>query len=263
MTALTAARMLTARMGDEVLPDILSLPVADNVKIYKGSLVGLDSAGRAIPASSSALKIVGRAEAEADNTIAGHTAGGINATVRQGVFKFANSAAAEALAAADVGAPCYAADDQTVQKTSSAGTLPLAGTVIKVETDGVWVDCFLATRAPELGYIAAVAGAKAGNDREVACTLRDAAGAVIADQRPVFISSLAVTDNKGDLAAAGTPVGAIVVTKNPAAGANMQVMTPTTGGLFSFKVTNDVAEAVAVVITAEGCRPKVLNLSFA
>lgn len=113
------------------------------------------------------------------------------------------------------------------------------------------------------GVIVATAGAKAGNDREVACALKDANGAAITDQRPVYISTLAVTDNKGDLAAAGTPVGAVIVTKNPATGQNLQAMTPTAAGLFSFKVTNDVAEAVACVITAEGCRPKVLNLSFA
>ena len=58
--------------------------------------------------------------------------------VRQGTFKVANGAAADALAIGDVGNLCYAADDQTVAKTAGAN-LPVAGTVIEVDPDGVWV----------------------------------------------------------------------------------------------------------------------------
>jgi hypothetical protein len=66
--------------------------------------------------------------------------------VRQGTFKVGNGAAADALAIADVGSLCYAADDQTVAKTAGAN-LPVAGTVIQVDADGVWVQMYLEGRS--------------------------------------------------------------------------------------------------------------------
>jgi hypothetical protein len=136
MTALTKYRD-TKRMGDDVHPTILEIQVADNVHIFKGAIVGL-AGGYAAPAGAACTKVVGIAESEVDNTQLGHIAGAKTVRVRQGTFKVANSAAADALAIADVGGLCYAADDQTVAKTAGA-SLPVAGTVIGVEPDGVWV----------------------------------------------------------------------------------------------------------------------------
>jgi hypothetical protein len=138
MTALTRYRD-TRRMGDDVIPDILQFAVADNVHIFKGAIVGL-TAGLAAPASATCTRVTGIAESEADNTQLGHVAGGVQVRVRQGTFKVANSAGADALTIADVGGLCYAADDQTVAKTNgSTHNLPVAGTVVRVDADGVWV----------------------------------------------------------------------------------------------------------------------------
>jgi hypothetical protein len=138
MVALTKYRD-TRRMGDGVIPDLLDFAVADNVRIFKGAIVGLVG-GFASPAGPTCTRVAGVAESEADNTQQGHAAGAMRIRVRQGVFKVANSAAAEALASADVGGLCYAADDQTVAKTNGAThNLPVAGTVIRVDADGVWV----------------------------------------------------------------------------------------------------------------------------
>jgi hypothetical protein len=140
--ALTAGRT-TKRMGDSAHPDILSFPIADNVHIFNGSLVGLNSAGYVIPASASCIKIVGCAERDYDNTVLGHAAGALDVRIRQGTFQWANGSGVQALTVADEGKLCYAADDQTVQKGDAAGTLPVAGTVVLVETTGVWVTSML------------------------------------------------------------------------------------------------------------------------
>ena len=144
MTALTKYRD-TKRMGDDVHPSILEIQVADNVHIFKGAIVGL-AGGYAAPAGGGCTKVVGVAESEADNAQTGHAIGAKRVRVRQGTFKVGNSAGADALAIADVGSVCYAADDQTVAKTAGAN-LPVAGTVIQVDPDGVWVQMNLDGRS--------------------------------------------------------------------------------------------------------------------
>jgi hypothetical protein len=144
MTALTTYRD-TKRMGDDVHPDILEIKAADNVHIFKGAIVGL-AGGYAAPAGAACSKVVGIAESEVDNTQPGHAVGAKSVRVRQGTFKVGNGAAADALAIADVGSLCYAADDQTVAKTAGAN-LPVAGTVIQVDADGVWVQMYLEGRS--------------------------------------------------------------------------------------------------------------------
>lgn len=142
MTALTAGRY-TQRMGDSAHPDLLAIPIADNVHVYANSLVGLNAAGYCIPAGSGCTKIVGLAEKDYDNTVAGHALGALTVRVRQGVFGWANDAGGAALTVADVGSVCYALDDQTVTRASAGGTLPVAGTVLGVETGKVFVDTML------------------------------------------------------------------------------------------------------------------------
>ena len=144
MTALSSYRD-TRRMGDDVYPVILDLLVADNVHIFKGAIVGL-AGGYASPAGAACTKVAGIAESEADNTQPGHAVGAKRVCVRQGTFKVANGTAADALAIADVGNLCYAADDQTVAKTAGQN-LPVAGTVIGIEPDGVWVQMNLDGRS--------------------------------------------------------------------------------------------------------------------
>ena len=115
----------------------------------------------------------------------------------------------------------------------------------------------------DLFKIVSTVGAEATNAIEVACTVKNFLDVAVATQPKVLIKSIAATADKGDLAAAGTPVGTAGVTINPATGANYFQMTPTTSGTFSFKVTDDQAENVVVEITGEGIRPSVLVLTFA
>ena len=55
------------------------------------------------------------------------------------MFHFANSAAADAIAIGDIGAVCFAVDDQTVAKTNGSSTRSPAGIVEDVDATGVWV----------------------------------------------------------------------------------------------------------------------------
>lgn len=137
MSALAAERN-TPSLGKSGLPD-LSWPIADNVKVYKGSLV-MESAGYATPGATATGKLaLGRAAATVDNTVSGHTAGALNVPIERGIFRWGNSAAGDAIAQADCGATCYMVDDQTVAKTDGTGTRSAAGTVVAVDSSGVWV----------------------------------------------------------------------------------------------------------------------------
>lgn len=140
MTALAIDRN-TPQMGVHSAIDAIYCPLAV-VKAFKGSLVGINSAGYLEPAaagSNKQLKIIGCFDSDTtDNT--GGNAGDKSGNVKRGVFKFANSATTDALTVADLGRICYAADDQTVARTPALGARPAAGRVRQVDSDGVWVD---------------------------------------------------------------------------------------------------------------------------
>ena len=133
MTALSADRNTPERDGKFV-----ALGVAASEKIWAGALVGRNASGLAVEATASAaLAILGRAEARADNT--GGLDSAITVTARRGVFRFVNSASTDEIVAADIGKRCWLVDDQTVAKTPGVGVRPVAGTVLDVDSLGVWV----------------------------------------------------------------------------------------------------------------------------
>jgi CCR4-NOT transcriptional regulation complex NOT5 subunit len=115
------------------------LPVAAGVKIWAGSLVASNAAGYAVPASAdNTLTCAGRAEHSVDNSAG--ASGDKKLTVRRGIFRYANSAAGDAITVADRYKQVYAQDDQTVAKTNNSGARPRAGMVVNVEPAGVWVN---------------------------------------------------------------------------------------------------------------------------
>lgn len=134
MAALTQDRNTLRRDAE-----LFEFPVAANTVLYAGSIGCINPAGQAVPGAATAtLKTMGRIEERADNT--GGLAGAIRAKFRRGCFCFANSAAADLITVADIGATCYVADDQTVAKTNGGSTRPVAGVIRDVETKGVWVE---------------------------------------------------------------------------------------------------------------------------
>lgn len=88
-------------------------------------------------AAAAGLVGAGVAEAEADNS--GGSAGDVSVRLRSGVFRMANSAAADEITFAEIGDVCVAVDDQTVAKTDGGSSLSPAGIVADVDAQGVWV----------------------------------------------------------------------------------------------------------------------------
>ncbi len=126
MTALTKDRLTSEREGR-----LVSDPLATGATIYAGSMYVLDAAGDATPATAAATTPV-RAVARKR---AAHADGDTAAVGSLGCFCFDNSAGAAEIKRTDIGAACYAADDQTVKKTGTCR----AGTVVDIDTRGVWV----------------------------------------------------------------------------------------------------------------------------
>lgn len=133
MTALAADRPTPNRTGE-----LLELPAAAAKKFFAGALACLDAAGRATPgATATTLKGLGRVEAYADNSAG--AAGALTVKIRMGCFRWANSASTDAITTAEIGTDCYVVDDQTVAKTSGTDTRSIAGKVVDVDAQGVWV----------------------------------------------------------------------------------------------------------------------------
>ncbi len=130
--ALAADRNTPRRTGER-----FDYPVKANVHIYAGALVCLDANGLAVPgAVATTLKAVGRAH---ENVVGGAADGAVNVGVHPGIFRWNNSAAGDAIAQADVGNNCYVADDQTVAKTNGTNTRSVAGKIVDLDAQGVWV----------------------------------------------------------------------------------------------------------------------------
>lgn len=131
--ALTTDRLIKRREGIQ-----FSDPVAAATKIYAGSLVCLNASGDAVPGSTATTLIArGVAEEQVDNT--GGLAGDLRVETRSGVFNFKNSASTDAITRAEIGDNCYIVDDATVAKTDGTTTRSVAGKVVDVDSDGVWV----------------------------------------------------------------------------------------------------------------------------
>lgn len=133
MVALTADRNTPERDGRT-----FEYPVAASIKLFSGAMVMLDASGNATKGAAATGQVaVGRAEATVDNSAGAAAAKTV--PVRAGVFRFANSAAGDAVTKAEIGDTCYIADDQTVAKTDGSSTRSAAGTIVDVDAQGVWV----------------------------------------------------------------------------------------------------------------------------
>ena len=132
MTALSANKDVPRKEGK-----IEAYLVEDNVHIYKGAQVVVNSSGFAEPLTDAASKkFVGMAYEECDNTLTGHTQGGKTVRVnRDGVYKMAASSITQAM----VGDRMYGVDDATVDNVSNYSIF--TGTLIEYVSATVgWVD---------------------------------------------------------------------------------------------------------------------------
>lgn len=140
MTAAAADRNEVQFKGRNA--DLRSYLVADNVKIYKNTIVVLDSGGYLRPARGTAGELVaGIAVEQVDNTLSGHAAGGKSCRVTSNLHVLLLCAATAAQTS--VGATFYATDDLTT--TATAGT-PVGVVSEYVDATHVWI--FIPTLAP-------------------------------------------------------------------------------------------------------------------
>jgi hypothetical protein len=134
MTATAEGRMTKRRDSRQ-----FTFPVAAATKIPVGVIAAISAAGVLVNAAAvAAHKVVGVAEFEADNSTG--IDGAIKGQVRKGTFQFFNSAAADLITLTSVGDSAYVVDNQTVAKTSATNTRPVAGKIVDVDADGVWVE---------------------------------------------------------------------------------------------------------------------------
>lgn len=133
MAALTQDRNTPRALGD-----VWRGGVAASVVIFAGAIVMRNAAGY-LTKGQTATGLVGVGRAE-ERVTGGANAGDVALNYRPGIFRFANSAAGDLITIADIGKPCYAVDDQTVAKTNATNTRSIAGFVVAVDAQGVWVE---------------------------------------------------------------------------------------------------------------------------
>lgn len=135
MTAIATERDTQRRLGDRA-----AYPVLANTKVLAGTIAALTAAGYAQGgATATTLKAVGVFDETVDNSAGG--SGDVKAQVRRdGWFRFANSAAGDAITIADIGNSAYIVDNQTVAKTDGTGARSVAGKIRDVDATGVWIE---------------------------------------------------------------------------------------------------------------------------
>lgn len=133
--ALSASRS-TPRRGHPI-PVLINAPMKAATQGYKGGIACTDASGYFVPgATSTTLRCMG---VFMEDKLGGASNGDTRTNVETGIFKFKNSSAGDAIAQSEVGLDCYIVDDETVAKTSGTNTRSIAGKVLEVESDGVWV----------------------------------------------------------------------------------------------------------------------------
>lgn len=127
MSALTQARD-TREIAAGGVHYTREFTVATGSTVYAGAITAVNSAGKAVPATSQgAYTVVGRAENTAS---AGETV-----KTRSGMFLY-NPVSSGAITVTDLNKKCYIADDQTITLTSGSSAV-VAGVVRDVTSGGV------------------------------------------------------------------------------------------------------------------------------
>lgn len=136
MAAQTEGRT-PGRVGSEAIPvnSPTPLDVAAAVTIYGGSLVFVNSAGRAVALSpDQTMSCAGYAENDVDNSAGSN--GTLTITPRIGCISLVNG---DGIVAADVGKMAFASDNQTANLSSSSNTRCPIGPIIGLDGSRVFV----------------------------------------------------------------------------------------------------------------------------
>lgn len=114
----------------------LEVGLAAGVSVKRGWPIGKNASGYAGQLGASYPEPIGFAQYDGDNTSG--SAGDVKIQVEAGVVVRKNSGTS-AVTIAEIGLPCYLEDNETVSKSDQNATLPLAGEVVAVDSDGVRV----------------------------------------------------------------------------------------------------------------------------
>ncbi len=129
---LSANAYISRRQGN-----LQSYLVEDNVHIYKGALVVINTSGYALPgADTSGYRFVGVAAEEADNTVTGHSQGGISVKVwTDGEHKLTATSITQAM----VGQMMFLVDDATVDDVTVTNRIPVGILTEYISATQGWV----------------------------------------------------------------------------------------------------------------------------
>ena len=195
-----------SRVGNSVIPDLLSVPVAAAAAaIYGGNLVGTNALGYGVIATASGvLRVVGIAQTDLDNS-AGTATQYLN--VERGAYLFRNGTGINALSRADVFANVYW-DGTYACKTDGGGTYPLLGYMLPAggsdnlgtgASDSGKVSVQVGFASP---FEASGAGASAYKARGVATSMAaftQTAGVILADANGALGAQDGLTYVAGDV----------------------------------------------------------------
>lgn len=134
MAALTADRNTPCKDGE-----LIPFAMGANAKIFAGSIVVANATGFAVAGLTSATVTYLGCANESANNVGGADGAKTVLVRRKKAFKF-NNLAGDLVTQADIGKTCYIVDDQTVAKTNGGNTRSIAGKVLAVEVDGVWIE---------------------------------------------------------------------------------------------------------------------------
>lgn len=133
MTAITGVRAATAWRDAKQFHRKMAA-----VKIWAGTIVMLNASGYATSGATATGQIADGVAMDTVDNSAG-SAGDLSLPVEKGCFRFANSASSDAITIAEIGDNCYIVDNQTVAKTDGSATRSVAGKIMDVDAEGVWV----------------------------------------------------------------------------------------------------------------------------
>jgi hypothetical protein len=214
--------------------------------VYAGTMVCVDSSGLVEHATDAASKkVIGRAQETQDNTGSNYSATR-TIKVRRGCFRWVNG---DSFTDANIGDLAYVEDNQTVQKAASASQDIIAGVIIDVDSDGVWVDThdIGSQGAGSLTTLATSGAATLGSTLSVASTAQITGAATL--QSTANIAGAVVMSNTLNVAGASTLTGAAALGSTMSVAGNATfaknvVITPATqpleAGATTLTVTNSL-----------------------
>jgi hypothetical protein len=213
MTALAAQRRIEGNLGGFDLT--IDAPVQTNVVLYKGALACADATGLLVPgAATTGLRVAGWVDtgsAKDRIDMTGVAAGTVTARLKCGIYPMKNSAAADAITQTSFLQEVFLVDDQTVAKTDGGVARPIAGQVMRVDSNGiVWIaiglrfpvgspklDALINSAAEQLSANGPISVVKRSTMLAVSGTMAFtlAAGTIVGQRKTVAAKSAASTPN--------------------------------------------------------------------